>query len=172
MKTIDIHCITGRYPTRILSEDDVDAVLNITAGNPLFYEYTEARGTREAILSDMQALPPGKAPEDKYYFGFFEADHLLAVMDLIDGYPDEETAFIGFFMMDPRFQGKGIGSGIIRDACAYLQQQGFTKVRLCINKGNPQSSRFWHRSGFQDLYEAERGNETVIIAERDLKEEL
>ncbi len=168
MKSIDIQRITDRFQTRILTECDIDDILVITAGNPLFYEYTEARGTREAIRSDMQTLPPHTAAEDKYYFGFFEEDHLLAVMDLISGYPEEETAFIGFFMMHPSCQGRGIGSGLIRDVCAYLKQQGFTKVRLCINQGNPQSSRFWHRSGFRDLYEAERGNETVIIAERNL----
>lgn len=172
MKAIDIHRLTGRYQTRILKEDDIDDILRITAGNPLFYEYTEARGTREAVLSDMQALPPHKTPEDKYYFGFFEKDHLLAVMDLISGYPDEETAFIGFFMMDHSFQGRGIGKGLIADVCAYLKQQGFTKVRLCINQGNPQSSHFWHRCGFRSLYEAEREEETVIVAEKNLKEEM
>jgi hypothetical protein len=45
-------------------------------------------------------------------------------------------------------------------------------VRLCINQGNPQSSHFWHRCGFRSLYEAEREEETVIVAEKNLKEEM
>lgn len=35
-------------------------------------------------------------------------------MDLILNFPDNDTAFIGFFMMNQALQGKGIGSEIIR----------------------------------------------------------
>ena len=31
------------------------------------------------------------------------------IMDLIDGYPAKEVAYIGFFMMNPKYQGKRIG---------------------------------------------------------------
>ena len=48
--------------------------------------------------------------EQKYYIGFFENSMLVAIMDLIDGYPNSNSAFIGFFMMSRTLQGVGIGS--------------------------------------------------------------
>ena len=51
-------------------------------------------------MNDMNALPPNKEMCDKYYLGFYDGEKLIAVMDFIMAYPDELTAFIGFFMTD------------------------------------------------------------------------
>lgn len=45
--------------------------------------------TKESILDDMEALPPGKSREDKYYVGFFGGGSLAAIVDLILGYPEK-----------------------------------------------------------------------------------
>ena len=42
-------------------------------------------------------------------------------MDLIIAYPDANMAFIGLFMMDSDYQGKGIGSLIINQCSHYLK---------------------------------------------------
>lgn len=168
MKQIDIQKLTESYEARILNEEDIDDILRILCGNPLFYEYTTARAERENVRQDMLALPPGRTMSDKYYFGFFDNGGLIAVMDLISGYPDEETAFIGFFMMAAEKQGRGAGSRLIQDVLKELKRSGFDRVRLCINKGNPQSSHFWYKNGFVPLKEVTRGEETVILAEYPL----
>lgn len=41
------------------------------------------------------SLPPKVKIDDKYFVGYFESDKLIAVMDLIDGYPDKKTALLG-----------------------------------------------------------------------------
>ena len=79
----------------------------------------------DSIKSDMTALPPKKTLEDKYYVGYFDdAGNLIAVMDFIDKYPDERTAFIGFFMVNADFQGRGIGSFLISELFQYLNRGG------------------------------------------------
>ena len=55
---------------------------------------------------------------------------MIAVMDLIRAYPNENTAFIGFFMTDVSVQNTGIGSTIIDELCSYLTEIGFERVRL------------------------------------------
>lgn len=69
-------------------------------------------------------------------------------MDLILDYPQEKSAYIGFFMMVPDFQGRGVGSEIIGTCAAYLAKQGYQKLGLAIDKGNPQSDAFWTKNGF------------------------
>ena len=109
--------------------------------------------TRESILADMTALPPGKDMEDKAYVGFFEGEKLVAVLDWISGYPAKETAWIGLFMVSAEKQGKGVGSGIIRDMAASLKAVGYREMQLGVNKGNPQSFAFWTKNGFEVLRE-------------------
>ena len=165
---LEISKINTQYKTRDLQECDVDIILELYRKNPLFFKYTEAKPVKEEILTDMKATPPGIDLSEKYFFGFFAEDELVAVMDLVDGYPDSKTAYIGFFMMNPAYQGKQIGTGIIGEAVEYLKFIGKTAVRLAIDKGNPQSTHFWTKNGFEPLFEAERNGWKKIVAEKAL----
>ena len=165
---IDISKLSKRYSVRILEESDVETLARICKQNTVFYEYTEARPTKENILNDMKATPQGITMEDKYYFGFFDDRELIAIMDLIDGYPKAEIAYIGFFMMNPQYQGKQKGTAIIAEAIDYLQSTGKTSVRLAIDKGNPQSTHFWKKNGFEIISEADVNGWTKLVAEKSL----
>lgn len=104
-----------------------------------------------------------------YYLGFYDGEKLIAVMDFIMTYPDELTAFIGFFMTDVSIQNTGTGSKSINDLCAYLSHIGMANVRLGWVKGNPQAEHFSHKNGFRETgvtYDTE--NYTVIVAQRGL----
>ena len=111
----------------------------------------------------MQALPPGKTPEDKYYIGYFAGGALAAVMDLILRCPREDTALIGFFMVDAGRQGTGFGSLLVEEAANHLRAQGFSRLRLGVDKGNPQSLAFWTKNGFTRVDEGR-----YIVMERDI----
>src|SRR5699024_2158262 len=121
--------------------------------------------TRRSIAEDLKAVPPGKELRDKYFLGYYEGSKLMAVLDLIRGYPTEDTAFIGFFMTDSSIQKQGIGSSIIKQLCAYLKSKGFSHVRLAWVKDNPQSEHFWHKNDFVKTGEiSEQALYTVVLA--------
>ena len=61
---------------------------------------------------------------------------LGAVLDLILGYPQEETALIGFFMVDAARQGTGLGSRLVSEAAACLRAAGLSRLRLGVDRGN------------------------------------
>lgn len=145
---MDIQSLSSTYKVTVLSQSDIPAIWKLCSGNPQYYQYCPPVITEESINKDMQALPPGKAMEDKYYLGFWEGNNLLAVMDLILKYPNNSTAFIGFFMLHADKQGKGIGSEIIKEICCYLKKT-FSFIRLGYVKGNKQSERFWIKNSFQ-----------------------
>ena len=86
--------------------------------------------------------------EKKYYIGYFESGEMIAVMDLIDGYPKYDIAFIGFFMTHAKWQKRGMGSAIISELSDYLKQNNYSAVRLAWVKGNPQAEHFWLKMGF------------------------
>lgn len=113
----------------------------------MFYPYHPPFVTRESILDDMKALPSHKSYDEKIYVGFFYKEELIAIMDLILNYPMEHIAFIGLFVMNLIYRGKGIGTRIIIDCSACLSNSGFYKIRLVVVEGNPQSMVFWTKNG-------------------------
>lgn len=133
--------LSTKYTVRKLEENDINQIYEVTSNNPLYYQYCPPFVTKSSILEDMVALPPKKTMEDKFYLGFFDGKKLVAIMDLILKYPNDETAFVGFFMMNPLYQGKGEGTFIIQECCLILKQY-FQYLRLGYVKGNPQSEAF------------------------------
>lgn len=164
---IDIEKLSDVYEVKVLGEEDIPAVVRVCTGNPMYFAHTREQISEEWVRGEYRALPPGKGYEDKYYIGFFKEAELVSVMDLIASYPDNETAFIGFFMVNRDFQGKGAGTRIIRDTLSYLHAVGFGKVRLGYVKGNTQSKDFWIRNRFRPTgIETRTERYTIVIMER------
>ena len=166
---IDILSLSNEYTVKRLDDSDVDEILELCLGNTLFYKYAQAEPTREHILDDLHIAPPGKTDSDKYYVGFYRGNELVAVMDLIDGFPEDDIAFIGFFMMESGLQGRGIGTRLISEVADYLKSLGFKTIRLAIDKDNPQSNHFWKKNGFHNINEVDRDDHVVLVAERYVK---
>ena len=165
---IDISKLSSRYDVQRLDDSDADLILRLCGNNTLYYQYCDAEPSREQVLRDLHITPPGVDMSRKYYVGFFREEELAAVMDLIDGYPEPEIGYIGFFMVSADLQGKEIGSGIIRDVCAYLKQTGKTAVRLAMARDNPQATHFWKKNGLLVIREAEQNGWTALVAEKKL----
>ncbi|MDU7163944.1 MAG: GNAT family N-acetyltransferase [Anaerococcus vaginalis] len=156
------------YKVEKLTENDIETIYRLCQGNKLYYHYCQAKMNREQILSDIYLKPEGVNEVNKYYLGFFEDEILVAVLDILDGYPDEETCFIGFFMVNILYQGQGIGSEIIGSVLDYVKKIGKVKVRLGIDMGNPQSKAFWKKNGLKVIKEVERLGGRILLAEKIL----
>ena len=160
---------TTKFEIRKLNESDIDAVYKIMQGNPLYFQHCPPMATHKSILDDMKALPPRTTCDDKYYIGFYKEDCLVAVMDLILNFPNKETVFIGFFMMNKEFQGKGLGTEIIKECFKSLKAEGYQYIRLGFAKGNPQSEAFWMKNGFERTgVEDVQERYTVVVLQKEL----
>ena len=147
-----------QYRVRYMNDSDADALLDFCLQNDQYYRCCGKQPSRELILHDLHITPPNTSA----------GDILVAIMDLIDGYPDSDTAFIGFFMMNRQLQGRRIGSSIIQELCLYLKETGLRRVLLGIDKENPQSNAFWAKNGFSVIREVEQEDGAILLAEKGL----
>lgn len=166
---MDIRNLSKTYFVRKLYTEDASAIYELAKGNPLYYEHCPPEVSIESILRDMEALPPRTLPENKYYVGYFNGEKLVAVMDLIFGYPDSQTAFFGFFMVASEAQGSGLGSHLVSEAMNFFSEEGYHAVRLAYVKTNPQARHFWTKNGFSPTgIETVWGESIVVVMEHDL----
>ena len=164
----DITRLSSRYAVRFMRDSDADRILDLCLQNTQYYQFCGKQPSRELVLNDLHITPPGIEMSSKYYVGFYNNTVLVAIMDLINGYPSNDYVFIGFFMMNKQLQGHQIGSGIIQEVCQYLKELGIKTVRLGIDKGNPQSNHFWKKNGFLVIKEVEQNTGTVLVAKKTL----
>ena len=146
---MNIQSLSKCDQVRALHPEDVDQMYELAAGNTIFYQYHPPFATREDLLRDLTALPPGKTLADKQFVGFFDGGKMIAMLDAICGYKEAETVWIGWYILDQSVQGKGVGSALITEILDCYAAAGFQSAALAIDEGNPQSEAFWTKNGFK-----------------------
>lgn len=169
---MNINDLSAEYKIRKLNDGDIEKIYELSVGNPMFYEYCPPYVTKESIQEDMTVLPPNTDQKNKYYIGYFMENKLIAVMDLIMNYPDNKTVFIGLFMLNHKYQGKGIGTKIIKDCSSCFQNMDYHYMRLAYAKGNIQSEKFWLKNAFLKTgEEVENDGYIAVVMQKELLSE-
>ena len=166
---MNINKLSKKFNVKKLGENDISDMLNLAIENKIFYKHCPPLPTQESFREDLTALPPNKELKNKFFVGFYNNQELVAMCDFITDYPDPGTIFIGFFMLNIRYQGKGEGSKIITEVLSYLKTQGFKNAELAFIKGNTQSKNFWLKNGFIETgREVKAATHTKIVLNKKL----
>ena len=166
---MNFETILTPYKVRKLTEADVPDIWDLYLENTEYFKHCPQSPSRKTVKEDLAALPPAKEAADKYFIGIFDGNFFVAVMDMIDRYPDNRTTFIGLFMVSKSCQRKGVGTYIAKALSQTLGAEGYIRIRLGYIKTNLSALSFWIKKGFQPTgAESAREHYTVIEAEKRL----
>jgi ribosomal protein S18 acetylase RimI-like enzyme len=137
---------------------DVDAVQELIESDA---GYTERITGYPPGAADAQSLlmmqPEGLAEGAKVVLGAWDGDQLVAVADLLRGYPNGHTAFIGLLEVHGEHQGKGVGRAAYELVERYVGEK-WPEVRVLrlavVDTNAEQAAGFWARQGFEATGEA------------------
>ena len=73
---------------------DFDALYALYRSNTCYFEYFSFEPARDELEKDMTMLPDGCTREQKHFVAYCDGDRPIAILDLIEGYPDEYTCLI------------------------------------------------------------------------------
>ena len=164
---LNILSLSSQFTAKSLRQEDISDVYRLYHGNRRYYR-------EEGVKPYLQDLTdvitkPGQSPGSEmvyaaaqpadgqvqtmrtgaYFVGFYdENDVLTAILDLTTGYPEENSAFIGWFMVDAAKQRQGIGSQLFADIRASLKAQGYDHLLVGIRKKSENAEPFWRAQGF------------------------
>lgn len=151
------------YNIITISENNIDDVLSLMKSNTYFYSKTQGHMvTREECLEDLHALPPHVPFSNKTYVAFYEKESCIAVIDFIEGYPNESTGYIGLFMLHEKVHRKGIGEKLLKGLCEVAKDIGLTHIELACYEENERGHMFWTKMGFQEIRRSNRENDGKI----------
>ncbi|MDO4399911.1 MAG: GNAT family N-acetyltransferase [Coriobacteriia bacterium] len=166
---LDIQSLGIDYNVRRLTEADITDVFLLARSNRRYWRALGVRPSMSRLTEIISDIPEGTGAEDKYLVGFYnDHDELVAVLDLITGYPESDDAFIGWFMVDSDLQNQGIGSSIFADVRASMQAQGYDHLEVRCPKASEQGVAFWKAQGFAECGETHNGDYAILHLERDI----
>ncbi len=145
---LDIQILSTEYDVRRITEADIGDVYKLCKSNTKYYEYLGAVPSAESLTEVISSVPGNADAENKHFVGFYDKDKLIAVLDLIAGYPENDDAFIGWFMVDGAVQRQGIGSRIFADVRAAMKSRGYDYLSLDCPEAHEESLAFWKAQGF------------------------
>jgi ribosomal protein S18 acetylase RimI-like enzyme len=92
--------------------------------------------------------PPGCDPAASMRLGLFDAGQLIAVTETAFGYPEPDSAYIGFLAVSAAARGKGAGSILLRHVETTARARNARHIYLGVLDANPRGRAFWEREGF------------------------
>lgn len=143
------------WDIRPVEETDLESVLALLLTAPDYFALDGKQPDLNSIRADLTALLPRCAPEQKRYVGFWRDGKPEAVLDWVEGYPREQTLWIGFFLVDRALRGQGLGKRLMSALLGAAYDGGMDSIRLACLEGNETGHRFWEALGFRDLRKGE-----------------
>ena len=166
---LNINVLGIGYDVRRLTEADISDVFALAKGNRKFYRALGIKPSRARLTEIISDVPHGAVPNNKYFIGFYDQDDLVAVLDLITGYPQANEAFIGWFMVDADLQHQGVGSQIFADVRAAMQAQGYNRFEVACPEASEPGMAFWASQGFELTGQRDdSGDYPVVYFVRDI----
>lgn len=157
------------YKVRRLTIDGLQELYDFCKANKTYYRYMRMEPTMENLSEVFSTLPPNKDIEDKFFMGIYDDERLVEILDIVRGWPKEDIAYIGWFMVNKDIQGKGIGREIIDKVIEVLRNVGFCAVMLGCIKDNVEAYRFWTKNGFEKTGKETDTGDYIIL---EMKKEL
>ncbi len=167
---LDIGAFSSEYAVRRITEREIADVYRLCRENRRYYRYMKTKPTLRGLTEVISEVPSGSAPENKHFVGFYDNDeNLTAILDLITGYPEGDDAFIGWFMVDAKRQGAGVGSQLFADLRAAMKAQGYDRLSLAVLPENTEAIAFWQKQGFAfSGKDSEWNGRSVSLMERGI----
>lgn len=167
---LDITSFSCDYKARSLTEDDIESVIHLFRSNRKYYRQLGQKTPGRALTNILNTLPDGSVPEDKHPVGFYDQDnHLIGILDLVIGYPEKSSAYIGWFLLDASLRGAGIGSQLFADIRASLKGQGYCHLSVGVPERSEDGQAFWQKQGFVfNGQTMEEDGRKVLVMELDI----
>lgn len=100
-------------------------------------------------------LPEGKSYEDKFVFGIYAGDEMVGCIDLIRGYPDPKTAWLGLLLISEKHQRRGFGSRAHQLVENLIHGwETCDRIRVAVVMTNEDVIPFFERLGYRSTGES------------------
>jgi len=128
---------------------DLTAVADVyrRSADYLLIERGDADFAAAALAFFAERPPVGEAICNK--MGVCDADgRLVALVDLVFGYPEPDDAYLGLLMIAEDARGCGLGTAILKTVKAFAGERSAPRLLLGVLDENRRARAFWERQGF------------------------
>lgn len=127
------------------------------------------KATVDSLAEICTSPPPQTTLKQKKVLLVYEEGMPLALLDLIQGYPSRDCAYIGLLIVHGDRQNKGWGLHILQELEQRCAAEGYVRLRLGVLSNNPGALAFWTKMGFtEQLLPKDNKAQSIQVMEKML----
>ncbi|MFC3077230.1 GNAT family N-acetyltransferase [Phenylobacterium terrae] len=140
-----------------LGDPDIDELLAFMSTCSGFFELVKGYPPeREDAAQLIQDRPEGLSAARKLLIGLRRDGGLVGVLEVLQGYPDPKTWYLGLLLLDPKLRGGGLGAAVYAAMRRWAAAHGARRIQLVVQEQNPSALAFWRAMGFREIGRAEQ----------------
>ena len=151
---------------------DVPAIQALFERDPRYFLMNEGAHPRPTEAAELaRELPPNRTLDHKHLLVVDDAR--TGVIEVVEGYPDATTWYLGLIFLAPAARGQGLGGQLLDALAEHIRASGGTTLRLAVAVANIGARRLYNRLGFCPIARRVRtswnGSEIPVdVLERDV----
>jgi ribosomal protein S18 acetylase RimI-like enzyme len=137
------------FNIELVTLENVNKYENIFYSNKEYYMITDGHtATQEDVIEVIEYS--NDFPADMCFcLGFSKDNEAIAFLSFFEGYPEENTLYIGLFLVDSNFQRISFGSKIISTLIDTAFHSKYNSIKLSVQDNNHSGYSFWTKLGFE-----------------------
>lgn len=149
--------LNGKFEYRqIETNQDILQAYEIYRTNGKYFRLVVGKDPElQDIGNDRAALPERVSREKKHYGLYWKDGRAVAVLDATEGFPEPDTLYIGFLMVNGNIHRKGIGRTLYEQIEEKAIQMGYSRIHAGVEQRNEKGRAFWIAMGFREVKSVE-----------------
>jgi ribosomal protein S18 acetylase RimI-like enzyme len=132
-----------------LTSADRPRLLQLCRSCAAFYELIEGQPPNDETAAEILGpLDARYARGTKHVWGVEKEGALIAVAELLEGYPSAHDWYIGLLLVAPEHRRQAVGAQLCAALLCWMSERGASVVRLVVHQQNAGARAFWDRQGF------------------------
>ncbi|MCI8387697.1 MAG: GNAT family N-acetyltransferase [Clostridiales bacterium] len=137
------------FNIELITQDNLNSYENIFYCNQEYYLITDGRAATKQDCIETIEYGNGFPENICYCIGFSLNGEAVAILSILEGYPETDTLYIGLFLMNENFKRKSIGTKIISTLIDESFSTQYSSIKLSVQDNNICGYSFWSKLGFK-----------------------
>lgn len=142
--------LLSEFVVEKITIDNIESYQELFFCNEDYYILTDGRpASKKTCTETIEYSPSGLPKENVYNIGVSRDGKPVCALFGLYGYPEEQTFYIGLFLLNEEFKRKGIGTKVIKALFSSFSDTVIEKFRLSVQDNNISGLSFWKKMGFK-----------------------
>lgn len=145
---LKLQALLPNYTIEPVTMENLSFYESVFYNNKEYYHLTDGHDANRDICEDTIC---GFTSYNAHNIGISQSGEAVSFLNILVGYPDADTLYIGLLLVDDRFKRQSVGTSVVKALITLAAECKFKNLRLSVQENNINGLNFWKKLGFYEI---------------------